>query len=153
MSHTELTVEALYDALEITGIGAQTISGKPYTLGSTSLEEIVQAVNAAAVFNDVSPLESGRQASQGDANDAARWRALLNSARIRPLGSAGIRVPEERHYAHLGLELWMVFGKSLTDEAQRVRLAEENALGREWLIGYADIAELAQQAAPQGEGK
>jgi hypothetical protein len=75
-----------------------------------------------------------------DAQDAARWRALLNSQRVRPLGNAGVSQPEANHYAHLGLELWTIFGKSASTDRLRATLVKENALGREWLTKYADIA-------------
>lgn len=105
-------------------------------------EELDQAIDANMGYN---PLEAPRAAlPEDDKTDAARWRALLNSARIRPIGSAGIKEPEENYYAHLGLELWTLYGKNLTDE-WRERLEKENALGREWLIGYADLAELANR--------
>lgn len=83
--------------------------------------------------------------------DAERWRALIGSARIRPLGCAGIKEREARNYAHLGLELWTVFGDSLNDE-QRERLAKENALGREWLTAYADIAAISAAKNPDERG-
>ncbi|RJF99066.1 hypothetical protein [Noviherbaspirillum saxi] len=82
--------------------------------------------------------------------DAQRWRAVLASARVRPLGSAGLNDAIDPNgspyngYAHLGLELWTIFGKSLNDE-QRERLVKENALGREWLTKYADIASAHQE--------
>jgi len=48
-----------------------------------------------------------------DAEDAARWRALMSSQRIRVIGSAGLvdavtgepRAPADG-YAHIGVELW-----------------------------------------------
>lgn len=79
-----------------------------------------------------------------DKQDAERWRALLNSARIRPLGSAGIQRPENDNYAHLGLELWTIFGRDYSPELLD-KLDQENALGREWLEKYADIAAIAAQ--------
>lgn len=79
------------------------------------------------------------------AKDAERWQALLNSARIRPLGCAGISEAMPRNYAHLGLELWTVFGRDYSAEMVE-QLDRENAMGREWLTKYADIAAAAQGA-------
>lgn len=105
--------------------------------------------HAAKVFDEqlrrldaALPLPAQQVAEQ---KDAERWRALLGSARIRPLGSAGLTDNVSPYggpwdgYAHLGMELWTVYGSSLNDE-QRERLAKENILGREWLTKYADIA-------------
>lgn len=69
----------------------------------------------------------------GDALDAARWRALLASARIRPLGCAGIVKPNEAGHAHLGLELWTHYPAEDCSEAEQAR-------GIEWLTKYVDIA-------------
>jgi isochorismate hydrolase len=38
--------------------------------------------------------------------DAERWRALINCARIRIVGSAGIVVKNPDGYAHLAIEIW-----------------------------------------------
>lgn len=66
--------------------------------------------------------------------DAARWRALISSARIRALGSAGLyadtRYKKHQGFAHLGLELWTEH----TDV-----LAAERETGVLWLTAYADI--------------
>ncbi len=61
--------------------------------------------------------------------DASRWRALLASARIRPIGSAGIH-NDQNGYAHLSLELWTIESGARENE---------NLLGRSWLTKYADI--------------
>ncbi len=68
--------------------------------------------------------------------DARRWRAFRGSARIRVLGSAGLTsdsqaAKDNPGYAHLGLEIWTKYPGDH---------AKENALGRDWLTTYADIA-------------
>ncbi len=68
--------------------------------------------------------------------DAKRWRAFRASARIRALGSAGLRdtpgpQDDTPGYAHLGLEVWTMYPGDHT---------KENTLGRDWLNKYADIA-------------
>lgn len=73
--------------------------------------------------------------------DAARWRALIGCARIRPLGSAGIVKPNENGYAHLGLELW-------TDHHGYDKTKPEHQRGVEWLTKFADIAALATGETP-----
>jgi hypothetical protein len=76
---------------------------------------------------------------QADALDAARWRALLGSARIRPMGSAGLERPEPNGYAHMGMEIWTTYGKP-----GEFDFSESNALGIKWLTTYADIARAEQ---------
>jgi hypothetical protein len=84
------------------------------------------------------------QATPDEVRDAARWRAFLGSARIRPLGSAGLNKPEPNHYAHMGLEIWTRFGRSYSP-ALLEELDRDNERGREWLTKYADIAIKAQK--------
>lgn len=59
--------------------------------------------------------------------DAAKWRALRSSARIRALGSAGIDKPNPDGYAHLGLELWTRHP------------APSDPIALEWLDRYVEI--------------
>lgn len=82
---------------------------------------------------------SASPAAQCDAKDAERWRALLGSARIRMIGSSGLREPMPNNYAHFGMEIWTIYGSSL-DADQRAAMVNGNILGREWLTKYADIA-------------
>ena len=90
--------------------------------------------------------------------DAQRWRALLGSARIRILGSAGIKSDVDPNgnphngYAHFGMEIWTMYGSSLSSE-QREQMRANNESARELLIKYADIARAAQLDGGQGEGK
>jgi hypothetical protein len=72
--------------------------------------------------------------------DAMHWRALLASARIRTIGSAGIVSPEPGNYAHLSLELWTRYG---TPE-EKLDFSSRNAVAKDWLIKYAGIAAAAQ---------
>ncbi len=74
--------------------------------------------------------------------DAARWRALIGSARIRPIGSAGLykdTMDKTKGYAHLGLELWTLSEKSANEHVQRT-VEKEHATGVLWLTAYVDIA-------------
>ena len=89
--------------------------------------------------------------AERDVQDAARWRALLGTARIRPLGSAGLKTPENRNYAHLGLELWTTYGRDYSAELIE-RMDRENAIGIEWLTKFADIAMAAQDSAKGAAG-
>jgi hypothetical protein len=91
--------------------------------------------------------EVAQPAAQGDARDADRWRALLNSPRIRMLGSAGLNRPEPNNYAHFGMEIWSRYGRDYKPELLE-EMDRGNALGKEWLIKYADIAIEAQRTAP-----
>ncbi len=79
-------------------------------------------VNSPANIKPITDLSS-------DALDAARWRALLSSARIRVLGSAGFgpRTSENSDgYRHVGLEIW----------TQHV--LKDNGYGQVMLTDYAD---------------
>lgn len=67
-----------------------------------------------------------------DVVDAARWRALLGSARLRGLGSAGLD-GAQGDYAHIGIEAWTIHPPSSL-------IAREATTTRAWLIAYADIA-------------
>lgn len=73
--------------------------------------------------------------------DAKRWRALLGSARIRIIGSAGFDATaypgENPDYRHFGMEIWTHYPNWLH---------EKNEYGIDTLTQYAD-AMLA--AAPQ----
>lgn len=95
------------------------------------------------------------QQGGGDAADAARWRALLASERIRPQGSAGLTsevAPSGEPYngyAHIGLEIWTKYGRDYSPELLDA-MDEGNALGREWLTKYADIAIQAQAGDAKG---
>lgn len=108
------------------------------------------AALVAHIDSRIAPSASGTPEAPADiVLDAQRWRAFLGSARIRPIGSAGIVRPEENHYAHLGLEIWTRYGTSLRPE-QLEQLSVENARGRGWLTKYADIARAAQlDTAPE----
>jgi hypothetical protein len=86
-----------------------------------------------------------------DALDATRWRALLGSGRIRPLGSAGLNEPMPNNYAHMGLEIWTTGDWSDCSPALAKRLAYDQEVGIDWLTKYADIARAAQLDGGQGE--
>lgn len=76
---------------------------------------------------------------------AKRWNALINCARIRALGSAGLTSELDPYgnphgnYGHLGLELWTIHPPYDGD----------GSYGRDWLIKFADkaIAAQAEEAA------
>ncbi|HDZ2036394.1 TPA: DUF551 domain-containing protein [Klebsiella pneumoniae] len=77
--------------------------------------------------------------------DAKRWRALLGSARIRILGSAGFDATahpgENPDYRHFGMEIWTHYPNWLH---------EKNEYGIDTLTQYAD-AMLAAAPQPQNE--
>jgi hypothetical protein len=80
-------------------------------------------------------IERDNAISQAAVNalDAMRWRALLGSARLRPLGCAGLSTESRTPpgYAHIGFEAWTMHDGDNT---------KENAVGIEWLTKYVDIA-------------
>lgn len=80
--------------------------------------------------------------SEQDRIDAERWRAFLGSQRIRPLGSAGLERPEPNNYAHMGFEIWTVYGRDYSPELLE-KMDSDNEKGRRWLIKYADVARAA----------
>lgn len=70
--------------------------------------------------------------------DATRWRGLIASQRIRPLGCAGLGDDTENDlYAHLGLEIWTIHPGE-----------HDNRIGIDWLTKYADKAASAAGVAP-----
>lgn len=64
--------------------------------------------------------------------DAAKWRALRNCARISHMGSAGIVDPQPGNYAHLTLNFWTVHD------------APSDPLTLEWFDKFVEIAQRAQ---------
>ena len=70
--------------------------------------------------------------------DAKRWRALLGSARIRILGSAGFDATahpgENPDYRHFGMEIWTHYPNWLH---------EKNEYGIDTLTQYADACRAA----------
>lgn len=127
----------------------------------TSLQEMVDMIDSGGEPGEGSVWHTGAKAavsrvqptglSEQDKLDAARWRALLASARIRILGSAGIDseiMPDGQPYngyAHFGMEIWTKYGASL-DSNQALRMQIGNAQGRDVLTKYADIAIRAAKA-------
>lgn len=78
---------------------------------------------------------TGEKASfDNDAEDAAKWRALRNCARITAMGSAGLVKPQPHNYAHLTLNFWTVHD------------APSEPYALEWLDKFVDIAIRAQSA-------
>lgn len=82
--------------------------------------------------------------AQDDAKDAARWRAFVGCARIRPLGSAGLEQPEPNHYAHMGLEIWTRYGRDYSAPLLK-EMDDQNERARRWLVMFADVAIAASQ--------
>ena len=77
--------------------------------------------------------------------EAARWRAVIGSAYLRPLGNAGLCSPMPNNYAHIGLEMWTTSPFAGEDHS------EENARAALWLTQYADVARAAQaEQTPAG---
>lgn len=67
--------------------------------------------------------------------DAQRWRALVSSARLRPLGWTGLDSKvvvkdKEDNYLHFGMEFWTIYGKEHWDG--------DNIVGQKLLTNYAD---------------
>lgn len=93
--------------------------------------------------------------SNPDQLDASRWRAFLNSARIRIIGSAGIHKITNPNgepyngYAHFGMEIWTKYGGSLSWQ-QKMDMEACNVSARALLIKYADIA---RTIAHEADGK
>ncbi len=79
---------------------------------------------------------------------ADRWNALINCARIRPFGSAGLSGTlldpngvEWGNRAHLGVELW----------TKHSPCPNGHGVGVEWLTKFADKAILANKENTNGE--
>ena len=89
-----------------------------YRFTKSQIEEIKKAITAQENSVDV---------------DAARWRALLSSGRIRPLGWAGLNENCEVKdnsdpYLHFGMEVWTTYFDEVID----------NSTGLKLLTNYAD---------------
>jgi len=106
--------------------------------GANKLQNQKQCIKCGRVELDAQPEPVVPDDVQ---RDAKRWRALLGSARIRILGSAGFDATahpgENPDYRHFGMEIWTHYPNWLH---------EKNEYGIDTLTQYAD-AMLA--AAPQ----
>lgn len=61
--------------------------------------------------------------------NADRWQALIDCARIRVLGSAGLVEEKDNGYAHIGLELWTHHdGKSLPSAIEDITKFADKAI-------------------------
>ena len=94
-------------------------------------------------------------AAQGDALDAARWRALLACGRIRIIGTAGVTGtgahdpkaldPNKQpcgNYVHFGAEFWSTF-----PDQDYYNTKENPAYARATLTEFADAARAAQEGS------
>lgn len=84
-----------------------------------------------------SPAETGR-----DAEDAAKWRALRNCARITAMGSAGLERETAADYAHVTLNFW-----TCTDNTYGGDPGPPWA--RDWLDRFVEKARRAQKSEPR----
>ena len=99
---------------------------------------------------EIEPLYVDTKLSALIRHESALWRALLASAYIRPLGSAGIEQDTSHpNYAHLGLELWTIY--PCLSDTEKVNKEKENKLGQQWLTKYAEKAMLAQREEKLGD--
>jgi hypothetical protein len=65
----------------------------------------------------ITDLQRAMQPPGSDAEDAARWRALIGCARVRVLGTSGIYRPNPDGFAHIGVEFWTKHPTPSTSEA------------------------------------
>lgn len=99
-----------------------------------------QSSRTQTLLDDANALLSTLQLDLAFATkDADRWRAFVGSARIKMQGSAGLNEPEPNNYAHIGLEIWTTYDRNYS-QALLDQMDKGNALGRDWLTKYADIA-------------
>lgn len=107
---------------------------------TNNFREIAETSTGTAI----TPAAPDKKLTDDVQRDAKRWRALLGSARIRILGSAGFDATahpgENPDYRHFGMEIWTHYPNWLH---------EKNEYGIDTLTQYAD-AMLA--AAPQSPG-
>lgn len=80
--------------------------------------------------------------------DSDRWRAVVNSGRIRPQGCAGLNAPMANNYAHMGMEIWTTYDRDFSAE-MLAKMDAETALGRDYLTKYADVAVAAHRAVAE----
>jgi hypothetical protein len=79
-------------------------------------QSIQDFIPQSIIDEKIKPLEAEIQRLKAELEDkslaAARWNALMGCARVRVLGSAGLKDPVDPNgkafgnYAHIGLELW-----------------------------------------------
>lgn len=130
--------------------------------GPEKAEAFVKGYNTALDHyrNALLGLVATRTAEGADKRDAERWRAFINSPRIRIIGSAGLNGDTDPNgnphgnYAHFGMEIWSVFGRNYS-AALLKDLDDGNVSGRALLVKYANkciAAQAAHQAsAPTGD--
>lgn len=116
-----MAASAIEDLLEHTDPNTSYYSGVWSDVpGKLRAAAMLQAGNSPVVPDDVQ-------------RDAKRWRALLGSARIRILGSAGFDATahpgENPDYRHFGMEIWTHYPNWLH---------EKNEYGIDTLTQYAD---------------
>lgn len=135
--HVRTALEGMesFDALSV-GTSKGSVAIIPLDESTLENAAFIAATNPAVVLELVRRLRAAEE-------DAARWRAFLGSQRIRPLGSAGLDRPEPNNYAHMGFEIWTVYGRDYRPELLE-KMDTENEKGRRWLTQYADVARAAQ---------
>jgi hypothetical protein len=88
-------------------------------------------------------LSISAERSKQDRIDAERWRALMASARLRMLGTAGFKSEDPNDkYRHMGLELWTQYGGNPADHVAG------NAEACAKLTAYADVMRELQDTPP-----
>jgi hypothetical protein len=106
---------------------------------------LTQELEQARPTTRGSPARAGN-VDEDTMQDAANWRALLGSARIRSLGSAGLTTPLPNNYGHMGLELWTTYQMPDGFDYEK-----ERGIGIDWLKRYVRIAAEAQRANSNAE--
>lgn len=111
-------------------------AGKPMTDERLNeLRGLARGLWARELIAEIDRLRAARPVEGEDAEDAARWRALLACQRIRMMGGARLGTPT----AHLGMEFWIQYD---TDGYRSY--ADANASSIEELTRFVDLARAAR---------
>ncbi|UTC28123.1 hypothetical protein GURKE_00920 [Brevundimonas phage vB_BpoS-Gurke] len=96
-------------------------------------QELQKLLQQALGSDQVDPLVLNALVSAIE--DARRWRALMATARMRPMGSAGLNIDgtrntEDTGWVHFGMELWSTYAvqPGLEEAARQNNTWAQNAL-------------------------
>lgn len=121
---------ALSDMLHKFEVGGGTLTSSDDKLWGM-LTDKIEAVREKIRKGETSAEPPSVRIENGtDAEDAERWRALVNCGRISAMGCAGLGdVPHDNNYAHLTINMWTVFPDVASDP-----------VALQWLQKFTDIA-------------
>lgn len=149
-AHVAFSGHTLIPTADLAALRAEANEGALYRAAGKRIRSLLTAAGGpvAAFIDDHvrdALVERNRATAEAERlrEDAERWRALLGSARLRPLGWAGFDADSPGHaegYRHFGMEFWTQHEAS-----------GANARSVQLLTDYADTARAALAKAPADE--